>query len=149
MNAAREEVAKTAADTDAGAGIRALMRAVLQDAILCLGGYVGPAREQAQLAAEALRWVTSKDGRWPFAFETLCDTLGVDAGYLRRRLLCDVLRPPTRGGRSARGTADMMRMVRRLRLRGNQTVRELKGSGARRRSARLRSASLAPGAMTG
>ena len=34
-------------------GERALMRAVLEDAIQCLAGEVGPERERAQLAAAA------------------------------------------------------------------------------------------------
>ena len=73
-------------------GERALMRAVLEDAIQCLAGEVGPERERAQLAAAARAWIENEDRQWPFAFENLCDALGFDVGALRARVLGDA--PP-------------------------------------------------------
>src|SRR5215471_2810873 len=32
----------------------------------------------------AMAYVASRDRSWPYSFENLCDTIGVDAGYLRR-----------------------------------------------------------------
>jgi hypothetical protein len=32
----------------------------------------------------AMAYVASCDRIWPYSFENLCDTIGVDAGYLRR-----------------------------------------------------------------
>ena len=34
----------------------------------------------------AMAYVASRDRSWPYSFENLCDTLGVDAGHLRRRI---------------------------------------------------------------
>ena len=31
-----------------------------------------------------MAYVASRDRSWPYSFENLCDTIGVDAGYLRR-----------------------------------------------------------------
>jgi len=71
-------------------GERALMRAVLEDAMQCLAGEVGAAGERAELGAEARAWVESVDPRWPFSFENVCDGLGLEASGLRARLLRDV-----------------------------------------------------------
>jgi hypothetical protein len=70
-----------------GSGERALMRAVLEDAIRCLGGAGGPSRLRPTLAAEARRWVTEGDRHWPYSFENICDALGLDADHVRARLL--------------------------------------------------------------
>ena len=70
-----------------GGGERALMRAVLEDAIRCLSGAGGPMRMRPSLAAEARRWVTDRDRQWPYSFENICDSLGLDADHVRTRLL--------------------------------------------------------------
>src|SRR5437773_9186321 len=75
---------------------RALMRAVLEDAIRCLVGEVGPPHQRGALAAEAREWIETADPRWPFSFENLCDGLGLEAGNLRRRLLRDARAPALR-----------------------------------------------------
>jgi len=64
-------------------GERALMCAILADALACLGGWC----RQPGLAADARQWVASTDRHWPCSFENICDTLGFDAAHLRRRLL--------------------------------------------------------------
>ena len=49
----------------------------------------GPARARDTRAhGRALAYVASRDRSWPYSFENLCDTLGVDAGHLRRRITC-------------------------------------------------------------
>ena len=85
------EQSEKATMTEAGpaAGERALMRAVLEDAIRCIAGEIGPVRERPQLAAEARTWIADADTRWAFSFPNVCDHLGFDAGQLRGRLLRD------------------------------------------------------------
>jgi hypothetical protein len=78
-----------------GCGTRALMSAVLEEAIMCLTNRppsVGRSRRPtAQLALQAERWVRSKDESWPFSFANVCAALGLDAPRLRLALL-DVAR---------------------------------------------------------
>src|SRR5439155_20950884 len=64
------ERAQNAEVAEAGpaAGERALMRAVLEDAVRCLVGEVGPRRQRGQLAAEAREWIEAGDLCWPFSF---------------------------------------------------------------------------------
>ena len=68
-------------------GERALMRAVLVDAIHCLSAETGPVGERSRLAAKARAWVADDDPQWPFSFANLCDALGFSAQALRARLL--------------------------------------------------------------
>jgi len=108
---------------------RALMRAVLEDAIRCLVGEVGPPHQRGALAAEAREWIETADPRWPFSFENLCDGLGLEATNLRRRLLRDAPAPapalrdvsaptPQPGGRGVRprretpAECDIAQMIR-------------------------------------
>ena len=119
-------------------GERALLRAVLQDAVLCLRGEVGSGRERQQLNTQAILWVTSTSRKWPFAFESLCDTLGFDVECLRQRLLRDAAQPDGSAGSDAetevRTNDKVVRSVRTLRLRGNGTTRELRCRAPRRRT---------------
>src|SRR5206468_4054491 len=75
--------------TEAGpaAGERGLMRAVMEDAVRCLSGQVGPVRERPQLAVEARAWIETVDYRWPYSFVNVCDHLGFEAEQLRALLL--------------------------------------------------------------
>lgn len=66
---------------------RALMRALFQDAVLCLIGAAAPANERVQLAEEARHWVRSRSRAWVFAFESVCDALGINPEYARGKLL--------------------------------------------------------------
>ena len=34
----------------------------------------------------AMAYVASRDRSWPYSFENLCETIGVDPGFLRQRL---------------------------------------------------------------
>ena len=74
-------------DGGVGGPERALMRAILQDAILCLVGEAAPAKERVRLAEEARCWVRSRSRAWVFAFDSVCDVLGIDADTARRKLL--------------------------------------------------------------
>src|SRR5215475_9342785 len=39
-----------------------------------------------QAYAQAMAYVASRDRSWPYSFENLCETIGVDADLLRRQL---------------------------------------------------------------
>jgi hypothetical protein len=64
-------------------GPRALMLALLEDAIRCLLAPHGSAR----LAREAETWIRSEDRTWPMSFTNVCDALGLASGTLRVALL--------------------------------------------------------------
>jgi hypothetical protein len=92
--------------TEAGpaAGERALMRAILEDAIRCLSGEIGPIRERPQLASEARAWIAASNLRWPFSFENVCDHLGFDPERVRGRVLRDAPELPAFEGARQAGT---------------------------------------------
>ena len=95
--------ARNDADTS---GARALMLAILEDAMLCIKrGRRRRHPRTRQLAAEAETWVRSDSRAWLFSFASICDVLGFDADALRGRLLTHVERPAS-GGRAARSEAD-------------------------------------------
>ena len=64
---------------------RALRAAVLIDAIRCLVGAAGTRERRARQSA--LRWILCRDGKAPFSFHNVCETLGLDPSRLRRSLL--------------------------------------------------------------
>lgn len=76
-----------------GSPERALMQAMLQDAVLCLMRQAAPMNERPQLYAEARAWVESRSRGWVFAFDSVCDALGINPDYARRRLLAIADRP--------------------------------------------------------
>lgn len=104
------------------AGERALMRSVLEDAIQCLRGSVGPARERGQLAAEARAWFLTEESRWPFSFENICEALDLSAARLRSQLLRDApsmpavseeqATIPSRARRNLPTEQEIVRMIR-------------------------------------
>jgi hypothetical protein len=67
-------------------GERQLMLAVLEDAIrtLLLARRTGVPRKRL---LRELAWLQSTSVTEPFAFESICDVLGLDPGYLRGRLM--------------------------------------------------------------
>lgn len=64
----------------------ALMYAVLEDAFLCLQKTAKLSRLVRRQAREAERWILSDDSRWVFSFLPICDALGLDPGYMRKKL---------------------------------------------------------------
>lgn len=66
----------------------ALMRAVLEDAILC---YLGRGRRRRMdpriLAREAEFWIRRDDWESPFSFNNVCDALGLSVSSSRREIL--------------------------------------------------------------
>jgi hypothetical protein len=67
---------------------RILMLAVLEDAIYCLQKQATCARgRNKRLFDETINWVQTENDEWLFSFENVCDTVGLNAGRLRRSLL--------------------------------------------------------------
>src|SRR5690554_5986581 len=62
------------------AGVRALMLAVLEEAIQSFLGLDRRAREEAE------RWIATPLARSPFSFTVVCETLGLEPGAARRAL---------------------------------------------------------------
>ena len=85
-------------------GERRLMLAVLEDAIRSLL-LAKRSRITRKRAMSELEWLQSTDVSEPFAFESICDVLGIDSGYLRQRLMSGAFVParggPVRGPRTA------------------------------------------------
>lgn len=100
---------------------RRLMAALLEDAVSCLArDPMRCSRRQRKAFDEAHEWMTAAESQdWIFSFANVCETLGFDAGYVRRGL--------------ARWSAQTRSGGTGLRLKKYR-------SGARRRRLRLRSA---------
>ena len=66
---------------------RLLMLAVLEDAIDCYQKFAHARDPRGeQMFEEAREWVSSTDRSWLFSFENICDTLEINAEYVRRGL---------------------------------------------------------------
>jgi hypothetical protein len=67
---------------------RILVLAVLEDAVACLRKYACcPHGKGKRIFREAMDWLMIKDDDWPFSFDNVCETLGLDAEYVRRGLI--------------------------------------------------------------
>jgi len=110
---------------------RALMRAVLQDAVLCLiGEAAGTTKaERPRIALEARAWLHSRTG--VFSFENVCLVLGLNPEGLRGRLL-ELAAREARTPSASQGDEDGARAA-------GHGVRQLRKARERRgRSIRLR-----------
>jgi hypothetical protein len=66
---------------------RALVLAVLEDAVRCFQDNILPRnRKKQMLFEEAQEWLFSDDSSWLFSFVSICAVLGIDPGYIRRGL---------------------------------------------------------------
>ena len=66
--------------------LKALMLALLEDAIACFQGYFfKPSRASEMLFQEAEEWINSNDDEL-FSFNNICETLGLDPKNLRKGL---------------------------------------------------------------
>jgi len=68
------------ASCDAFTGVKALMRAVLENGITC---YLSSA---PRVRAEAEYWIDTKAGRAPFSFAVVCETLALEPDAVRAAL---------------------------------------------------------------
>ena len=64
----------------------ALMYAVLEDAFLCFHKKFEAERRFMQRAREGERWFFNDDSRWLFSFVSVCDALGLEPAYIRKKL---------------------------------------------------------------
>jgi hypothetical protein len=65
-----------------------LMFAVLSDAVECFQRYLGSHNlAHRKLSADAEAWINSRDTRWPYSFEHICDVLNINPAYLRVGLM--------------------------------------------------------------
>jgi len=64
-----------------------LMVAVLEDALRVFCGFAGSSgRKNQRLYRQAADWFESPDTSWPFAFENICDALGLEPEWIRQLL---------------------------------------------------------------
>ena len=76
---------------------RLLMLAVLEDAVDCYQKHAHTRDPRGQqIFDEAQEWVDSNDRSWLFSFENICDTLEINADYVRRGLRMWKERPQVR-----------------------------------------------------
>jgi hypothetical protein len=101
---------------------RRLMAALLEDAVSCLTrDPLRSSHRQRKSFEEAQEWVSAVDSEdWIFSFSNVCETLGLDADYLRRGL--------NRWSAQSRTSTSPTLRLKKYR------------SGARRRKLRLRTA---------
>jgi hypothetical protein len=63
------------------------MVAVFEEALRTFCGCAGsPGRRNQRLFREAAEWFDSSDTSWPFAFEFICDALGLEPEWIRQLL---------------------------------------------------------------
>jgi hypothetical protein len=71
-------------DDPATGAIKRLMLAVLEDALRCLQTYAKARTPiQRRVFFEAQAWISDRRARGPFAFEAVCDALGIEPNRLR------------------------------------------------------------------
>lgn len=80
-----------------------LMLAVLQDAVDCFQKYLFSRNEKGKTTfRDAEEWILERNSEWLFSFESICESLGLDAGYIRNGLIEWNRRAVSLGGKSAR-----------------------------------------------
>jgi hypothetical protein len=63
-----------------------LMYAVLEDAFLCFQKKFETEQRFIQRSQEAEKWFFSDDSRWVFSFVSVCNALGLEPEYIRKKL---------------------------------------------------------------
>ncbi len=65
-----------------------LMLAVLEDGVTCFQKHISTQDEKGKkLLSEAEGWVSmEQNGDWLFSFDNICETLGLNPGYIREGL---------------------------------------------------------------
>ena len=76
-------------------GEQRLLLALLSDAMQAYSAELAR-RKRPHRIRELRRWFESTDRSYVFAFESVCDALGLDVGYVRRRVLGAVPNPVRR-----------------------------------------------------
>lgn len=69
-------------------GEEGLMLAILEEAIACFRKYVHARDERGKaLFRDAEQWILERESEWIFSFDSICETLGINASYLRQGLI--------------------------------------------------------------
>jgi hypothetical protein len=63
-----------------------LMYAVLEDAFRCFHKQFETEKRFVQRTREAEKWFFSDDSHWLFSFVSVCDALGLEPEYIRKKL---------------------------------------------------------------
>jgi hypothetical protein len=79
-------------------GVQRLMHAMLEDCLRTL--LAGSTSDRSKWQQRDIAWITSDERTDIFAFENVCDALGIDPGYLRSRVLAALLHRQAAGGRA-------------------------------------------------
>jgi hypothetical protein len=67
--------------------VKKLMMAILEDALRCFQNNAdAKTGSRKRLFQEAEQWLCGENGEGPFSFETVCETLGIEPGFLRNGL---------------------------------------------------------------
>ena len=74
------------------------MYAVLEDAFLCFHKQFKTEQGFVQRAREAEDWFSSDDSRWLFSYVSVCDALGLEQEYIRKKLKHWARSPPGYSG---------------------------------------------------
>ena len=78
---------RAAGSAHPASGVRALMGAMLEDAIACVQKQtLTPSRRNHRLAREAEQWILTDNTTWVFSFLNVCAALGLEPDYLRAKL---------------------------------------------------------------
>jgi hypothetical protein len=102
-------------------GEKALMLAVLEDGIRCFQEHLrNPRSNPRLLSQQAEDWIRAVDYEWPFSFNNVCETLGVDPSALRTALLAWKAKRLAEGDENG-GPTPTAKKVYRLHLRTKRT----------------------------
>jgi len=67
--------------------VKKLMMAILEDALRCFQNNAdAKTGSRKRLFEEAEQWLCGEGGEGPFSFEMVCETLGIEPGFLRSGL---------------------------------------------------------------
>jgi len=67
---------------------KALMLAILDDAVACFQKYITAQKPKDKaLFQEAEEWFMEKESDWVFSFENICESLSLNPDYLRKGLM--------------------------------------------------------------
>jgi hypothetical protein len=103
-------------------GERALMLAVLEDGIRCFQDHLRDARSNPRdLSRQAEAWIRAVDYDWPFSFNNVCETLGIDPSALRAALLVWKSKRIAERSGGERGPTPPVRKIYRLHLRARRS----------------------------
>jgi hypothetical protein len=113
-------------------GSRALMLAVLEEAIQCLDGDATAtvAGKRAREASRARQWVRTRDPSLLFSFESVCEILDIESEPLREALLVKLQHDEVRARSSSHRVLRTSRRVGQKRTkRAAGTRRETRSAG--------------------